>query len=336
MKDTQPLRDTLLNQIRPNASIGIMSHIEPDGDGFCASLAIQSYLNSMSLASDIIVDEGNLERFGFLMQESQLRKVEPGLRYDLLIILDCNSYDRIGDRAELVKTAGYSLLIDHHVPENGIIKTDYSFVDTSAVSVGAIIFRALQQEIESLPESRRNHVCDCLYTTIINDTNNFTNANTDEEVFRISADLCACGVQPARIYKSFFLNHQPLEMRYVGEVLSTIELHRNGQILFMFSTLEMQERNDLTADSIMNLTRWVQGVKDVSVIAYLREEAPQLYKLSLRSPFLDVNAIAASYGGGGHRSASGANVHGALPQIKEKLLQKLTQALDAYDTNAAG
>ncbi len=329
MKDTQELHDKLLEQLLPGRSVGIMSHIEPDGDGFAASLALQQIFRTWGLASEIVVDpDTHLERFSFLMEGSVVRTHTAGLRYDLLIVLDCNSYSRINAREEVVHNSGHIILIDHHVPENGIIKTDYSFVDTFAVSAGAIVYRALQQEIEALPPETRTAVANCIYVTIINDSNNFINANTRAEVFRIAAELAELGISPSQLYKEYFLNHEALEMRYTGEVLSTIELHNGDRILYMYSTLEMQRRNNLTADSIMNITRWVQGVRDIDIVAYLREEAPGAFKLSLRSSKVDVNAVAASYGGGGHKSASGANLHGNIDTLKTELLGKLELALN--------
>lgn len=333
MKDTKELRETILRYIKPGLSIGIMSHVEPDGDGFCASLALQHFLRARSLESEIIVDDGNLDRFRFMLDEARIRQFESGMRCDLMFVLDCNSYIRIGEREELVQTADYTILVDHHVPENGVIEGDYSFVDTSAASVGAIIFRALQSEIEALPDEPRIKIANCLYVTLLNDTNNFINANTDAEVFRIAADLTECGILPSDIYKSYFLNHDPLELRYIGEVLSTIELYDNNRILYMHSTLAMQHRNDLTADSIMNLTRWVQGVNTVQAIAYIREEGPDLHKLSLRSTSIDVNQIAVAYGGGGHTSASGALISMDLHTLKKDLLGRLSAALEKARTD---
>ncbi len=328
MKNTSELHDKLLEQLLPGRTVGIMSHVEPDGDGFAASLALQQILRARGLRSEIIVDpDSHLERFAFLMEDAVVLTVTGGLSYDLLIVLDCNSYSRVPGREDLIRASRHVILIDHHVPENGVIKTDYSFVDTSAVSAGAIIHRALREEIAALPAAVRTSVANCIYVTIINDTNNFINANTDAEVFRVAAELGELGISPALLYKQYFLNHEALEMRYIGEVLSTIELHNADRVLFMHSTLEMQRRNRLTADAIMNITRWVQGVRDIDIVAYLREEAPGVFKLSLRSPKFDVNSVAASYAGGGHKSASGATLKGDLAKIKTELLGKLDGAL---------
>ena len=80
------------------------------------------------------------------------------------------------------------------------------------------------------------------------------------------------GVRPNEQYRNFFLNHSPEEMRYIGETLSTIELHYQRKILIMHSTLAMSKENNIDPESIMNATRWVQGVIGIEVIIYLREE----------------------------------------------------------------
>jgi bifunctional oligoribonuclease and PAP phosphatase NrnA len=335
MKDTKELKEIIESRLKQGISIGIMSHIDPDGDGFCASLALQELLRTKGLDSEIIIDGGSLKRFSYLMEGAVLHQYHEAVQYDLLIVLDCNSYSRLGERAALVGKAGWSVVIDHHVPENGIIEADYCFVDISAVSVGAIIFETFKDDISSLPDKNRVYIANNIYTTILNDTNNFTNANTNAEVFRICSGIAACGISPSRLYRLFFLNHEPLEMRYIGEVLSTIELLHSDQILYMLSTARMQTNNELTTDSIMNITRWVQGVKGVLAIAYLREEGPGEYKISLRSPVLDVNRIAVSYGGGGHKNASGALVKGELASIKSSLLEKLCNALDEYQNDGS-
>lgn len=335
MIDTQQLKKVLLESIGPDISVGIMSHIEPDGDGFCASVALQRFLLEQDVESEILVDpDSKLERFETLTQDAKIQTFDGSQAYDLLVILDCNSYSRINDRAQAVKNSRKVILVDHHVPENGVIDTDFSFVDTSAVSAGAILFDALKEEIRALHPKARASVASCIYVSIINDTNNFINSNTNAEVFRLSAELADMGISPAQIYKQFFLNHAALEMRFVGEVLSTIELHHDGRVLFMHSTLQMQRQNNLDAESIMNITRWVQGLRDVDIVAYFRENSAEEYKLSLRSPWVDVNAVAASYGGGGHKSASGATLQGSLDSLKTDLLNKLTVAMNRLPDHA--
>ncbi len=334
MKNLTELHDRLIEMSSSARTLGIMSHTNPDGDGFCASLALQSFLRERGIISEIVVDKLNLDKYAYLMQDNHLRLWDKDLAYQTMIVLDCNSLDRLGEREALVEKAERVLLIDHHLVEHRLIPAEYSFIDPSFASVGCIIFHTLHKDLESLPDKARIGIVSCLYTTILNDTNNFTNGNTDAEVFATSAAMTRLGIKPHLLHKHFFLDISPEEMRYNGEVLSTIELALDRRILFLYSTLDMLKRNNIDPETVMNVTRMVQGVKDIDAIVYLREEAPNAYKVSLRSPKLDVNRIACLYGGGGHRSASGAHINAPLEQIKAELTEHLREAIAELETNA--
>ncbi len=329
MPSLKSLREEIFLSLTKAGSICIMSHINPDGDGFCASLALQRLFRTMGHESVIVADQGSLTRYEHLMQDARIEFYKDDLSFDLAIVLDCNSYDRLGERRQVLSSAAKVILIDHHMPENNLIQADFSYIETSFVSVGAIIHQCFKDEISMLTEQDRLFIAENLYTTILNDTNNYANANTNAEVFRIASEITQLGIHPHLLYKQYFLNQTASEMRYTGQVLSTIELHLNKRILFMDSTLEMLRENELDNEDIMNITRWVQGVRGLEAIVYFREEAPNLYKLSLRSVRLNVNQIAVKYGGGGHRSASGCHYNGELAKIKAELLEEFAKALDS-------
>ncbi|MDP2173320.1 MAG: DHH family phosphoesterase [Candidatus Cloacimonadaceae bacterium] len=330
------LRDAILSQLKPELKIAIMSHVNPDGDGFCASLALQRLIARLGFESMIVIDEGNLDRFSFLMKDCSIEKYRQSMVFDLLFVLDCNSRNRLGERYSLVKAANTTVLIDHHEQEDGTIPVEITFIDQSYVSVGAILFDLFESDIRGLEDEDRIHIGNCLYATILNDTNNFTNANVNPSVFRIAGEINSLGIAPHALYKDYFLNQSAYEMRYVGEVLSTIELHHKDRILYMHSSIKMLEHNDLDSEAVMNITRWVQGVKGLDVIVYFREEETDHYKLSLRSLKLDVNKIAVSFGGGGHKNAAGCQVKGSLDEVKTLIKKILVSALNEYYANNCG
>jgi len=320
-------------QIMAAESIAITTHINPDGDGFCAALALQRILQCLNRNSTIWMDNDDLSRYAFLDdgQPTDVRSfatAQSVQNYDLAFVLDCNSYDRIGARRQLLDNAKNTVMLDHHVVEHNPIEADISLIETHYVSVGAILFALFKTEIISQKGKHKIYTGNCLYTTILNDTNNYANANTDAAVFALASELTELGIKPYQLYKEFFLNHSAEEMRYVGQTLATIELHHNRKVLFMHSTLQMSIENNIDPESVMNITRWVQGVAGLDAIVYFREEEPGRYKLSLRSTKLDVNRIAVNYGGGGHIKASGCTIASSLPEIKARLLQELSAAID--------
>ena len=62
----------------------------------------------------------------------------------------------------------------------------------------------------------------------------------------------------------------------------------------------------------------------------MRKEGERQVRVSLRSKGdLDVREIAGLYGGGGHRNASGFTIQGDAASVRDQLVGRITQALDA-------
>ncbi|HNQ44293.1 MAG TPA: DHH family phosphoesterase [Candidatus Cloacimonadota bacterium] len=324
---TESIRPALMSMVGKGKTSAITSHQSPDGDGHAAALALQCFLLHGGFIADIVTDADDLSRFEFLGARGRVVSHAMGMHYDTVIVLDCNSLDRLGKREALITQAQAVAVIDHHVQEHHPIPAAFSFIEPAYVSAGAILYRALQDEMAAMPEEDRLFMANCFWITLLNDTNNFINANTDAHVFETAKDLMAYGIKPHILYKEFFQNHSANEMRFVGETLSTIRLYHNDKLLVMHSTLAMQEANGIDAEAIMSVTRWVQGTSGLIAIVYICEKKPGIWKLSLRSQTLNVQAIAAKYGGGGHMKASGCTIKGDLKGVEAQILQDFKAAI---------
>ena len=325
------LRTNLINYCSQAGSIALMTHVNPDGDGFAACLGLHRILKHFGYDADIVMDAYEYERYLYLVGDLPIQIYHDQLLYDLVVVLDCNSTDRIGQRQSLVQTATHVVVIDHHVADKDLIPCEYSYINTSHVSAGVIVFIAFEQDIKAMPAPDQLYVANAIYTTILNDTNNFSNANTNAEVFAVSSALCNYGLLAHKIHQSYFMSYSPNELRFLGEAMATIKMHYHGRILFMYSSLEMLHRNGLSGDTMSSLTRWVQGSKGVDAIVYFRQTADSDYRLSLRSVILNVNKIAVEHGGGGHRSASGCSISGSLEEIETAVLDALVSQLKVWD-----
>ena len=133
--------------------------------------------------------------------------------------------------------------------------------------------------------------------------------------------------KPGYITEHFLLNKTANQMRFVGEVLSTIKTYENDKILFMVITKNMMERNYLGSDATSKINRWVKGVRDIKASVSFQEIMPNLYRLSLRTISLNVNKIAVKFGGGGHEKASGCEMRGTLEEIQKEILEEFRKQL---------
>ncbi|MEA2096257.1 MAG: bifunctional oligoribonuclease/PAP phosphatase NrnA [Candidatus Cloacimonadota bacterium] len=317
----------ILNEAVNNYSkIAILTHKNPDGDGFPACLALQEILLQKNIKSDIILEEEPSEIYDFLNGYERAKVFSESMIYDLLIILDCHEVERIGICEPLIPTAKKIIAIDHHILSEPIENAD-TYINTSIVSAGAIIYNIFKKEIDEFVVESANYIAQAIYTTILNDTDNFLNQNVDEETFSICSQLMKYKINPGRITELFLLNKPANEIRFVGEVLSTIETFDDDQILFMHSTVDMLKRNRVGHEGNSKLTRWVKGTHDVKVTVLYSQVVKNRFRISLRSNYINVNKIAVKYGGGGHIKASGCEMKGSLEELKITLLEDIREQL---------
>jgi len=326
IKQLSEIRKILVKDVNNYSKIALLTHKNPDGDGFPACLALQEILMQKNIKSDIILEEEPSEIYDFLDGYKRAKTFSEYMIYDLLIILDCHEVERIGICEPLIPTAKKIIAIDHHILSEPIDGAD-TYIDTSAVSAGAIIFNMFKDEIEKLNEEPANYISQAIYTTIINDTDNFINQNVDEDTFSICSKLMKYKINPGKITELFLLNKPANELRFVGEVLSTIETYDDDQILFMDASVDMLKRNKINHEGNSKLTRYAKGTNGVKITVLFHQVVKNRYRLSLRSNYLNVNKIAVKYGGGGHEKASGCEMKGSLEELKNTLLVDIREQL---------
>ncbi|MDP8269231.1 MAG: bifunctional oligoribonuclease/PAP phosphatase NrnA [Candidatus Tenebribacter davisii] len=326
IKKLSEIKKILFENVNNYSKIALLTHKNPDGDGLPACLALQEILSQQKIKSDIILEEEPSEIYDFLAGFERVKVFSEYMIYDLLIFLDCHEEERIGICEPLIPTAKKIIAIDHHLLNEPIDNAD-TYIDVSAVSAGAIIFNMFKAEIEKFKEGSANYIAKAIYTSIINDTDNFLNQNVDENTFLICSQLMKYKINPGRITELFLLNKPANEIRFVGEVLSTIETYDNDQILFMHADNSMLRRNKISHEGNSKLTSWVKGTQNVKVAVLYHQVVKNRYRLSLRSNYINVNKIAVKYGGGGHEKASGCEMKGSLEELKNTILKDIREQL---------
>ncbi len=305
-----------------NETFGIITHNNPDGDGLAACLGIKKLFASMGINLDIILQGESLDKLNFLDVENNTLNLIEEMKYDNLMIIDCHGYDRIGQASILVPKAKRVLVIDHHIITTVIPEADY-YIAPEITSVGIIIYQALKKELVNCDQETQKYFASAIYTTIVNDTNNFLNTNVDKEVFLVCAELLAYGVIPAEVTLKFLYEKAPLEFKMIGQSLSTIQLYHDNKTLLFLTTREFLDSNNLDDSATSKMTQWVKGAKDVEVVLYYWHKSQDEYKFSIRSETHDVQQIAKIFGGGGHTKASGFTAVGDIEQITAQVLREI-------------
>jgi bifunctional oligoribonuclease and PAP phosphatase NrnA len=103
-----------------------------------------------------------------------------------------------------------------------------------------------------------------------------------------------------------FEEHRFAYLQLLSEALASAELDVERHFVWTAVTQDMLERHTVTLEEVEGLIDILRRTTEAEVTCVLKEEADHTVRVSLRSlGDVDVSAIAASHGGGGHRFAAG-------------------------------
>lgn len=304
----------------------ITSHRSPDGDALGSELALAEMCQHLGVKTAIVNRDPHPGPLSFLPGLSSVHVVPevpaPLLaKADLAVFLECPGSERPGFPELLPKPL---VNIDHHLdnPLYGAV----NFVDPEAPAVGEMLLAVA--DAASIPLSKT--MATCLYTALVTDTGDFRYSNATSRAFAAAQRLVEAGAEPFAIAEALN-NHVPAQViRLQALVLATLELHAQGQVAVITCTSEMLERAQAgpeDTEDMVNIPRAIDGVK---VAVFFKAFTPQAVKVSLRSKgSLNVQKLAASFGGGGHTNAAGLTFPGDLASARDAILPAVISLLES-------
>ena len=298
-----------LDRIKNAESIAITSHIHPDGDAIGSSLAMYHALRSIDKSARIIINDDVPDCFSILHGvETIARKLDRA--FDLILLLDTR-INRTGGVCDRINAP--ILNIDHHVSNDR--KANWLILDPDASSTCEIVFRFLMDRGIPIDEA----IAMCLYTGISTDTGFFRFDNTTQSAMSIAAQLIGLGAKPALIADSI-ATKTFRELQLITGALQTIEMFNDGKVIGVFLDQPLSEL--VLTDEVIDLIRFTAGV-DIAFL--LRYERQDVYRLRMRSRQTDLTKITEKLGGGGHKHAAGATLHGTLDEVKQIVLNAIDE-----------
>lgn len=218
----------------------------------------------------------------------------------LVIVTDTANTPRIDDQR--FNTGEKLIKIDHHPNDDAY--GDVQLVDPQASSTSELIFDLLQAAADwQLPASAAR----LLYAGIVGDTGRFMYANTSAHTLNVAAELVKADFDPTQINQQ--LNTlSPQQARLSAYVLQNITILPSGAayIVLTTDTLNKLQISVAQAHVIVSLPGRISGVSAWSIFV---EQAPDNYRVHLRSNAPVINQLAKAHAGGGHELASGARAY---------------------------
>lgn len=312
----------IIETIKKNDDFLIAAHVNPEGDAIASQISLYLGLKKMHKKAYIYNHHPVPENLGFLPHVKLVNIKPPRQKPEVVIVLDCPNLSRVGKVADFIKDS-FVINIDHHVSNTNFGRINWVRADASSAS------EMIYNLVKKLKIKLDLDMARLIYTGIMTDTGSFRFENTKGATHRIVAELLDCGVSPEVIYRQIFLDKTEEQLKLIRLVLDNMKIETNGKIVYSFFTNEMlksfKAKPDIAEDLIENI-RQLHGSE--VVILFRQLENNRQVKVSLRSQGkTDVNKIAAMFGGGGHRAASGCLVSGSIDAVIKKVIAKAKECL---------
>jgi phosphoesterase RecJ-like protein len=315
---------TLLDLFRQRETFLLTSHARPDGDALGSALGLMYLLEGMGKQVTVAFEDPIPAIYKWLPGALGIQTsltVEP----EVVIVLECDSIERTGYTRKAFEhmAPGMIVNIDHHL--SGKMYADTNWIDSSACAVGAMIYDLAIASGTAISAD----MATCLYTAVLTDTGRFTYPGTSAATFALASHLVQCGADSSAIARQVYLSNTTGRIRALGEALSTMQIEQG--VAWAWITEEQMERAGAVVEDCEGIVNYLIGIAEVKVAAFLRElphegaglredGGPRQFRLSLRSGGdVDVAEIAAQFGGGGHREASGCTLEGPLERAVEAI-----------------
>ncbi|QJB57353.1 bifunctional oligoribonuclease/PAP phosphatase NrnA [Pseudodesulfovibrio sp. zrk46] len=300
----------------------VASHYNPDGDAIGSTCAMGHILSALGKKYVLYNPSGVPNRYDFVNKPTSVTNTLPEIMPKWTIVLDCGAKDRIGDALMERIDESRIIDIDHHIG-NG----DYgeaNWVDVRQPAVGTMVAELAQE----LNVPLVGGLAECIYLAIATDTGFFTYGSTTPESLELAAHMLRHGLDMATMNKLITKQWSEERMRLWTEVMDSVELYAEKKIALGAITADMFARTGTTSEDTENIINFIRRLKTVRVATILREESLNNYKFSLRSYGEDnVQRIAARFGGGGHKNASGGSIEAPLEEAKTMLVDVIRDEL---------
>jgi len=302
----------------------LASHENPDGDAIGSLLALGLALEALKKKTTLYNPSAIPAVYRFLPSVRRVVKhLRKGERFDTAVILDCGVLERIGDGATAIDHIPVAINVDHHVTNTGF--GTHQLIDTQACATSEIVYRL----ITGLEVCFSRDIADSIYTGILTDTGSFRFSNTNQAAFAICEEMIAHGADPYQIAQHVYGKYSLGRIKLLNLALDSIEISGNGRLSLMTVTKDMLAETGTQPEDADGLINYARRIEAVTVAVLIQEQLnnrgagkKNQFHVSLRSDgTVDVARIAASFGGGGHASASGFSTQGPLAEIKERVLR---------------
>ncbi len=306
--------------LKARQSFILTSHARPDGDAIGSQMALGLALETLGKTIRLIDHDAVPGPYAGFPGASRVEVTSrTTARADAVVYLECSS----SDRPEVAGFDGqYAINIDHHAGNE--MYGDVNWFDGSAAACGEMVADII--DALGVPWSR--DIASHLYLAVATDTGGFRYGPMSARTFDVARRIALAGVDTAELSRTIFDSYGVGRVRLTGALLATMELHYGERLALLTLDDAMLSATGATMDDTEGLVNLPLGARDIVVVAMLKQQGRDRYRVSLRSKgAVDVREIAAQWNGGGHRNAAGCSIPGTAADVRNALVEVLGRAM---------
>jgi phosphoesterase RecJ-like protein len=294
----------------------VVSHENPDADTLGANLGVCTILEAGGARATAISTDPVPPLYAFIAGVERFRTdPDPAETYDLLVLVDCGSADRVGDVAKRHPDLFTSLprvIIDHHASNRDGGDADW-IEPTSAATCEMVTLLAARLDVPL--GTGEGALAAALMAGIVMDTATFAHPNATPRTLAVSAALVAAGAPLSDISRRLYRTKPDAQLRLFGRVLDRLQTSDDGRVVWSTLTnADYPATGSIRAHSEGIIDLLAQS-DTAEVAMLLKEGEDDGTRLSVRTKpgGVDATVLTGAFGGGGHARAAGASLPLPIP-----------------------
>lgn len=315
----------IANILKSLKSAVVFTHTRPDGDTVGSALALSRALELLHIRTQIVNDCVLPEKFLFLEGAEEIRRF-PTLDAEGYVCVDASDENRLGDLQRTflkgAKRGKITVNIDHHISNTRYCT--YNFVRNRASNCENIA-----EIIAAMGVSYDRRIAGALLAGYVTDSGSFSHSDVTGDTFRAAALAVDAGADVCEITYHLYKEQSKARAMMYAQVISHLRFFLDDRLCVALIRKETLDEYGLKQDATSGIVDFGLNIDKTEVSVCLLEVKTGQYKVSFRSKGkVDVNAVAGTFGGGGHVLASGCMLFGEFEEALDRLRYAVSQHME--------
>ena len=308
-------------KLKGERSVAIISHVRPDGDTIGSSVGLCFALRSVGVSADLFCEDKVPEKYRFLAGTELYSDGDIKESYSAVIAVDVAEITRSGKYGLCFMQRKNTYNLDHHVSNTRFAK--YNYVSGTAAAA-EIVFGLIKELGVPVTED----IANALATGVITDTGNFRHKNVTLDTLKVATELFSYGADFNKIIYNTFNLQSRERAELFGKTMARIRYFHGGKTAMGIVRLSDLAETGAKQEDTEGFIDFIMGIRGVEIGVCVMETEKDKYKVSFRSHGADVNAVAGTFGGGGHTLAAGCKLSGDIEEVVDRLTFAVSRAIE--------